>query len=165
MGQRMHISLIAAMARHRVIGKDNGLPWRLPADLKHFKTVTLGKPVIMGRKTFESIGKPLPGRTNIVVTRDPAFAAEGCDIAHSLDAAIAAAGDVPEAMIIGGANLYAQALPRATRLYLTLIDVEVEGDAWFPDYNKDEWREVECVAGTQDDNNHHPHRFVVMERQ
>ncbi len=136
------ISLIVAMAHDRVIGKDNQMPWHLPADLKHFKAVTLGKPVIMGRKTFESIGMPLPGRKNIIVTRRQDFVAEDCVVVNTLDAALQAAGDVEEVMIIGGANIYGQMLDRADRLYLTLIDLDTDGDTRFPEYQHLEWREM-----------------------
>ena len=158
------LSLIAALSRNRVIGKDNQLPWRLPADLKHFKAVTLGKPVIMGRKTFESIGKPLPGRANIVVTRDPKFHAAGIAIAHSLDDALAQAHDAPEIMLIGGAQLYTQALAHAQRLYLTLIHADVDGDAHFPDYEPADWRETAREDHAPDDSTPHPYSFVVLER-
>jgi dihydrofolate reductase len=158
------LAIIAALSRNRVIGKDNQLPWRLPADLKHFKAVTLGKPVIMGRKTFESIGKPLPGRANIVVSRDPHFHADGIAVAHSLDDALAQAHAAPEIMLIGGAQLYAQALPRAQRLYLTLIDTDIEGDAHFPDYDPSDWRETAREDHAADVNNPYPYSFVVLER-
>ena len=138
-----NINVIAAMARNRVIGIDNTLPWRLPEDLKHFKALTLGHHIIMGRKTYESIGKPLPGRTTVIVTRDPAYRVEGCLTAHSIDAAIAACGDDPEVFFVGGAALYAQVLPRADRLYLTEIQAEYAGDAHFPEFDMDQWRESE----------------------
>ena len=121
------IALIAALAENRVIGRKNRLPWRLPADLRRFKSLTMGKPVIMGRKTYESIGKPLPGRSNIVVTRDPDYRAQGCQVVHSLDQALEAGAGHAEVMVIGGAELYRQALGRAQRMYLTLVRAEVEG--------------------------------------
>lgn len=138
----MVISLIAAMDKHRVIGKDNTLPWKISADLKRFKELTSGKPVIMGRKTFESIGKPLPNRTNIIITRDKNYMASGCIVVHSVEGALKAAAVGKEVMVIGGAEIYKQFLPRANRLYLTLINEEFEGDAYFPEYNKNEWKEV-----------------------
>ncbi|HEY5790823.1 MAG TPA: dihydrofolate reductase, partial [Gammaproteobacteria bacterium] len=128
----MQLALIAALDRNRLIGRDNALPWHLPADLQHFKRLTLGKPVLMGRRTWESLGRPLPGRHNIVLSRDPAFRAEGATVVGSLDAALEAAGDAAEAMVIGGAAFYATMLPRARRLYLTEVDGEFDGDAWFP---------------------------------
>jgi dihydrofolate reductase len=141
------VSLIAALARNRVIGAGNRLPWHLPEDLKHFKRLTMGAPVIMGRKTHESIGKPLPGRRNIVVTRRPGARWDGCETAASLEAALALAGDVPEVFVIGGAELYAAALPRADRMHLTLLDADYEGDARFPDFDPGDWRETAREPG------------------
>ena len=129
----MRISLIAAMARNHVIGKDNQMPWHVPADLQHFKKITMGKPVIMGRKTFESIGRPLPGRQNIIISRDTAYLADGVDVVSSPAEALSLVGDAKEVMIIGGGQIYQHFLPMATDLYLTLIDAESEGDAWFPE--------------------------------
>src|SRR5262245_8417642 len=126
------VSLIVAMAENGVIGRDNALPWRLPEDLRRFKTITMGKPVIMGRKTFESIGKPLPGRTNIVLTRDKSWSADGVSVVHSFDEAMARAGEVAEVAVIGGAELFRMALARADRIYLTLVHAEVAGDVVFP---------------------------------
>jgi len=144
-------ALVAALARNRVIGVGSHLPWRLPEDLARFKRLTMGAPVIMGRKTRESIGRPLPGRRNIVVTRERAATWEGCVVAHSLDEALALADDAPEAFVIGGAELYAQALPRAARLYLTLIDADYAGDAWFPEFDAAAWREVARESGVSAD--------------
>lgn len=144
----VRIAMIAAMARNRVIGLDNRLPWHLSDDLKRFKQLTLGKPIVMGRKTFDSIGRPLPGRDNLVVSRDPHFHADGVEVFASVGAALergqalAAASGVDELMVIGGAQLYAQLLLRADRLYLTVIDADIDGDAWFPVFCEDEWREV-----------------------
>ncbi len=128
----MKIAIVVAMAANRVIGRDNQLPWHLPADLKHFKQLTLGKPVVMGRKTYASIGRPLPERTNIVVTRDRDYEAPGCVVVHSLDEALAAAGEAAEVMVIGGAGIYRQVLPRTDTLYLTEVHAEFEGDTLFP---------------------------------
>lgn len=158
------ISLIAAMAHNRVIGKDNQMPWHMPADLKHFKATTLGKPVIMGRKTFESIGRALPGRQNIVVTRDASFEAPGCDIAHSLEAAVSLAGDVAEIIIMGGGQLYQAALPMANRMYLTFIDLSTEGDAHFPAWDSEEWVIVDRETHSHDDKNPYDYSFVKLER-
>lgn len=144
-------ALVAALARHRVIGVGNRLPWRLPEDLARFKRLTMGAPVIMGRKTRESIGRPLPGRRNIVVTRARDATWEGCVVARSLDAALAAADDAAVAFVIGGAELYAQALPRADRLHLTLIDADYAGDAWFPEFDAAAWREVARQSGVSAD--------------
>lgn len=158
------LSLIAALADNRVIGRDNRMPWHLPEDLKRFKRVTLGAPVIMGRKTFESIlaalGKPLPGRTNIVVTRNRDYAQPGCTVASSLDEAIALAGAAEQVFVVGGGEIYAQALPRAQRLYLTLVHIDVDGDAYFPAFAASEWREIEREAGTGDP----AFEFVTYER-
>lgn len=140
------LSLIVAMTPERVIGRDNGLPWHLPADLKHFKTVTMGKPVVMGRKTYESIGFALPGRHNIVVTSRPDFAAEGITAVTSLDAAVRAAGAVEEIMIIGGALLYAAALPMADRLYVTCVKASIAGDTFFPEVDWSQWLQIERSA-------------------
>lgn len=136
------LSLIAAMDRQRLIGRNNALPWRLPEDLRHFKATTLGRPVIMGRKTWESLGRPLPGRRNIVVSRNTAYRPDGGELAASLEAALALAGDAEEVFVIGGAELYRQALPLAQRLYLTEIDASHTGDAWFPAFAADEWQET-----------------------
>ena len=147
---RPRLSILAAVARNGVIGRDNALPWHLPGDLKRFKALTLGHPVVMGRKTFESIlaanGKPLPGRENIVVTRARDYAAAGCRVVHSLEAALACA-DGAEAFVIGGAEIYVLALPLAERLYLTEIDADFEGDARFPRYDRGDWVEVAREAG------------------
>lgn len=137
------LSIIVAMANQRVIGVDNTLPWRLSADLKRFKAITMGKPIIMGRKTWDSIGRPLPGRLNIVITRDQNLHLDGAEVAHSLDAAIVLAENEnsDEIMIMGGANIYEQALPLASKLYLTLIDLSVQGDAWFPEWQSHDWQQ------------------------
>lgn len=147
------VAMIAALARNRVIGVDNRLPWYLPEDLRFFKRMTQAKPLVMGRKTFESIGRPLPGRLNIVVTRDPGFHHEGVRVCHDLDAALALADRqatidaAEEIMVMGGAQIYAQALPLASHLYLTEVDIEVEGDARFPALDMAEWEEVQRVPG------------------
>ena len=136
------VCLVAAMAANRVIGKNNALPWHLPPDLKRFKALTLGHPVVMGRKTYESIGKPLPGRRNLVITRNRDYLAAGCEVVHSLDAALAACADDKEIYIIGGAELYRDSLPHAQRLEFTEIHAEFDGDARFPEYSPAEWCET-----------------------
>ena len=136
----MSVALVVARAANGVIGRDGGLPWYLPADLKHFRALTLGRPVVMGRRTFESIGRPLPGRHNIVLTRDPAWTAAGATVVGDLAAALAAAGDGPEAMIIGGAAVYAAALPLATCVYLTEVDAAPAGDTVLPPFDPAVWR-------------------------
>lgn len=131
MNDRRQLSLVVAMTPDRVIGREGGLPWHLSADLQHFKAVTMGHPIVMGRKTYESIGRPLPGRHNIAVTRSRDFAADGVTVVHSLDEALQAAGDAPEIMIIGGAQLYAATLPLADRLFVTQVQANVPGDTFF----------------------------------
>ncbi len=159
------VSIIVAMARNRVIGAGGTLPWHLPADLRHFRSVTMGKPIIMGRRTHESIGRPLPGRHNIVVSRREDFRpAEGCSRALSLAHALEIAGAVEEAMVVGGAALYLEALERARRIYLTEVHVEVAGDVWFPSFDREAWREVERLDRAADEANPHPHSFVLLER-
>lgn len=159
------ISLIAAMAHNRVIGKDNDMPWHMPADLKHFKAVTLGKPVIMGRRTFESIGRPLPGRRNVVITSNAHWHAEGVDVVHSPEDALQLVVDEPEVMIIGGGKIYQHYLSLATSLYLTFIDLDVEGDTQFPDWlSVGHWTEVEKECHRPDDKNAHPYQFVTLTR-
>jgi dihydrofolate reductase len=162
--QRPLISLIAAMADNRVIGRDNGLPWRLPADLRHFKALTLGKPIVMGRKTWESLPGLLPGRRHIVITGNRDYHADDCVVVNSIEAAIEAAGDVEEVMIVGGGALYRAMLPRADRLYLTLVHMEVEGDTHFPDFDPSAWRETARESHGADDSNPCPYTFLTLER-
>lgn len=135
-----HLSIIAAMALNRVIGRDNRLPWHLPNDLKHFKALTLGKPMLMGRKTWESLPGILPGRRHIIISRNPNYQATGAELATDLDAAIRLAGPVEEVMLVGGAQLYTQALPLADRLYLTLVKATLDGDAFFPEFDQSSWQ-------------------------
>ena len=162
----MIISLIWAMDDNRLIGSNNGLPWKLPADMKWFRQHTLGKPIIMGRKTYESFGaKPLPERTNIVITRDPDYCSEGAVIAHSIDEAIEQAGDAEELMIIGGASFYQQMLPSADRLYITRVLGQFEGDAWFPDFDLNDWQLIEQHTHAIDDRNKHACTFQIYERK
>lgn len=160
----MIVSMIAALAHDRVIGLDNKMPWHLPAELQLFKRATLGKPVVMGRSTFESIGRPLPGRLNIVMSRNAAYQAEGVTVVATLDEAVKAAGDVEELMIIGGATIYQQCLPMANRLYLTHIDLQTKGDTWFPDYTEFAWNEIESESYDADEKNKHSYRFSLLER-
>ncbi len=158
------ISIIVAMSENRVIGNDNSLPWYLPADLKHFKAMTIGKPIVMGRKTWESLPGKLPDRTHIIITSNPDYVAEGCVVVHSLEQALEAMGDVPEVMIVGGAMLYAQTLPIADRLYLTLVETQVEGDALFPEYDPGQWQEVERKHHPADEKNPYAYSFVTLSR-
>ncbi|MEX0731394.1 MAG: type 3 dihydrofolate reductase [Aquisalimonadaceae bacterium] len=139
----MKISLIAALTRDRVIGRDNDLPWRIRADMRFFRETTMGKPIIMGRRNFESIGRPLPKRTNIILTRDRNYTAEGCLIAHDVDQAMKLAEGAMEIMVIGGAEIYRLFLPRADRLYLTWVDAEIDGDTHFPEFQAEDWDVVE----------------------
>jgi dihydrofolate reductase len=147
-----HITLVAAMGRNRAIGLRGRMPWHLPADLAHFKRATMGKPVVMGRKTWETIGRALPGRQNLVVSRNPAFVAEGCQVVSSLVEAIESA-DGFEVMVIGGGELYAQALPLASRLILTMVDAEPDADTWFPEWHASEWLLVTSERHPPDANN------------
>lgn len=158
------ISVIAALARNRVIGIENRLPWRLPEDLAHFKALTLGHPILMGRRTFESLGRPLPGRTNIVISRNPGYCRDGCLVAGSIADAIALCADADEIFFIGGAELYAQAIPLADRLYLTEVDIEAAGDAWFPDYDRSAFREVSRDTRTGEKGDALGFDFVVYEK-
>lgn len=160
----MHISIISAMAANRTIGINNTLPWRLPEDLKYFKALTLGHHILMGRKTWESIGKSLPGRTTVIITRGGYPAPEGVKIAHSLQEAIDICGADEEIFFVGGAELYAQALPLADRLYLTEIQADVEGDAWFPEYDRAHWREISRDKRL-DETSSLEYHFVVYDRQ
>ena len=136
------LSIIVAMAKNRTIGINNTLPRRIPEDLKHFKALTMGHHLIMGRKTFESIGKPLPGRTTVVVSRDRSLKIDGCVVAHSLQEAVAACANDPQIFMVGGADIYAQALGLADKLYITEIQQDVAGDAWFPEFDRSEWLEM-----------------------
>jgi dihydrofolate reductase len=157
------ISLIAAMDQARLIGRDNGLPWRLPNDLKFFKRTTLGKTVLMGRKTWESLGRPLPERDNWVLTRDAGFAAVGARVFNRLDEALAAAP--AELVVIGGAELYRQLLPQVQRMYLTLVHGRFEGDAWFPEFDAAQWREIAREDHPADERHAVPYSFVTLERR
>lgn len=159
------ISLIAALTPDHVIGKGNDLPWRIPDDLRHFKRTTRGKPVIMGRKNHLSIGRPLPDRHNIVMTRDPDFQAPGCTIAADADAALAAAGDADEVMIIGGAEIYRLFLPRADRLYLTWVHTVIDGDTWFPTFEQTDWRVIDDHHQAPDDNTPYSLHFQTLDRR
>ena len=162
--KKPRVSVIAAHAKNRVIGIENRLPWRLPEDLAHFKALTLGHPILMGRKTFESLGRPLPGRTNVVITRNRDYRPDGCMVADSIPAALALCADADEIFFIGGAELYAQAIPLADRLYLTEVDIEAAGDAWFPDYDRRAFREVSRESHTGGKGDVLGFDFVVYER-
>lgn len=167
----MKLTMIAAQAENRVIGRNNQLPWYLPEDLKYFKRVTMGKPIIMGRKTYESIGKPLPGRTNIVLTSQPGFSAEGVVVCHSMDEAVEHASAVAEvngcdeAVVIGGEAIYTEMLPRADRIYLTEVHAQVEGDAFFPAFDRGDWQEVARESFARSGPNPYDYSFVVLDRR
>jgi len=152
------------MDKNRLIGRENGLPWHLPADFAHFKAVTMGKPVIMGRKTFESIGKPLPGRKNIVVSRS-GFTADGVITVPGIDEALEQVSDADEVMIIGGASFYQQLIDRADKMYLTLVDADCEGDAWFPVFDVDEWDIVDEAAHEKDEKNNYTFKMITYKRK
>jgi dihydrofolate reductase len=160
----MALNIIVAMASNRVIGNHNKMPWHLPADFVWFRKHTLGHPVIMGRKTFESIGKPLPGRRNIVVSRNPQWHAEGCDTFSSLNAALASCGPAGHTFVIGGASLYIEALPVADRLYVTAVDATPEGDTYFPALPAGQWREDWREHRGADEKNTYAMDFVILNR-
>lgn len=161
------ISFIVAAAKNRVIGKEGGIPWYLPADLAHFKQITMGHPMIMGRKTYESIGRVLPGRTNIVITRQKDYASEGSRVVSSIEQAIEEAKlaeGSEEVFIIGGQEIYKQAMPLVDKIYLTKVHVTVEGDTFFK-FDASEWQEVVREAHNADDNNQYNYEFIVLERR
>lgn len=158
------ITLIVAVSQNGVIGSDNRLPWRLPDDLKRFKLLSLGKPVVMGRRTFESIGRPLPGRANIVVSRQAGLAIEGVVVAGSLDAALAAAGTVPEVVVIGGAEIFRQVLPRTDIIHLTRVHARVAGDVVFPELDPGQWRETAVEHHPADERHQYAFTFVTLQR-
>jgi dihydrofolate reductase len=167
----LQIALIAALANNGVVGRDNQLPWHLPGDLPYFRRITMGKPVVMGRKTWDSIGRPLPGRTNIVISRQPDLELEGARVVDTVAAALALAeavaeiDGVTELMVIGGAQIYALALPLAQRLYLTEVHAEVTGDARFPDWERSQWLEISRDRHSARDSNPYDYSFVVYERR
>jgi dihydrofolate reductase len=161
----LRLTLVVAMADNGVIGRDGTLPWHLPDDLRHFKARTLGKPVLMGRRTFDSIGKPLPGRRNLVLTRGTMSGVSGIELVASLDAACVLAQDVPELCVIGGASVYAQSLAAATRIYLTQVHGEVLGDTYFPMSEFSGWRELERVEHPSDARHAYAMSFLTLERE
>jgi dihydrofolate reductase len=158
------VTLIVAVADSGVIGRDNALPWHLPEDLKRFKRLTMGKPIVMGRKTFESIGKPLPGRHNIVLTRDSGYRREGITVVHDVEAAIRAAGDAPEIMVIGGAELFRVFRGQATRVQLTRVHANVSGDVMWPELDTREWRRLDHEEHPADERHAHAMTFELWER-
>lgn len=162
----MKLSILVAMSNGRVIGREGQLPWRLSADLQRFKRLTMGHPIIMGRKTFESIGRPLPGRQSIVISRQPDFHAEGVQVANDLHDALRIAGNASnEVFVIGGAQIYALALPFADRLYITLVEADIGGDTYFPDWNSQQWQLVEETWHPADAKNAYATRFQIFDRR
>ncbi|WP_336495223.1 type 3 dihydrofolate reductase [Aliivibrio fischeri] len=159
----MKISMIAAMAKNRIIGIDNQMPWHLPADFAWFKKCTMGKPIVMGRKTYESIGRPLPGRLNIVLSRDANLQIDGVTCVTSIEEAKQAAGDIEELMIIGGGSIYQTCLADADKLYLTFIDADIKGDTQFPDWGEG-WSQTHSEMYSKDEKNQYDMEFVVLER-
>ena len=159
------ISIIVAVAKNGVIGDKNSLLWHLREDMIHFRTTTSGHPVVMGRKTYDSIGRPLPKRTNVVITRDTNLAIEGCTVVHSLDEAVAMFDKSEEVFIIGGAQIYKQALPIADRIYLTVIDKEYEGDTSFPEIDYSTWNEISREEHSSGEEFEHPFAFITLERK
>lgn len=160
----MILSIIVAMDEQGTIGRENRLPWRLSADLKHVKATTMGKPIIMGRKTHESIGKPLPGRENIIITRNVNYKSEGCTVFTNIDNALKYCQHHDEVVCMGGAELYRQILSKVSRIYLTEVHAKVEGDTFFPEFNRDEWQEVSRENHSKDEKNEIDYSFVVLER-
>jgi dihydrofolate reductase len=160
----MRVAFVVAYANGRVIGRDNALPWRMPADTRRLRALTMGKPLIMGRRTYDSIGRPLEGRTSIVLTRDPEFHPEGVLVARTSDEALALAGSAEEVIVFGGTEVFRQFLPRADRLYLTEIDADIPGDRTFPEIDPREWREIERTEHQPDERNPHPYRFLTLDR-
>lgn len=158
------LSAVVAVSDNDVIGRDNGLPWHLPADLQHFKRLTLGKPMLMGRKTYESIGRPLPGRRNLVLTRSAGFAPPGVEVCHTLAQALASVADQPELMIIGGAALFEQTLPATGRIYLTRVHATVAGDVLLPPLDQAQWREAEREERAADAANPIALSFITLDR-
>jgi dihydrofolate reductase len=159
------VSIVVAMDERGAIGRGGGLPWRLSDDLKRFKALTMGKPIVMGRRTWDSIGKPLPGRHNIVVTRRTGFEVPGVTVAASLDDALLAAGDVPEVCIIGGAEIYRLALPRTDLIHLTRVHAVVDADTYFPELTAEDWDEVVIERRPADARHSYPYSFVELRRR
>jgi dihydrofolate reductase len=160
----MIISIIVAVAENGVIGSDNRLPWHLPDDLKRFKALSVGKPIVMGRRTFDSIGRPLPGRTNIVISRQSRLAIDGVRVVHSLDAALTVAGPVPEIVVIGGAEIFRQVLPRTNTIHLTRVHAPVAGDVFFPELDPAMWREAAVEHHAADERHQYAFSFVTLQR-
>lgn len=160
----MKVALIVAMDEQGLIGKDNDLPWKISADLQYFRRTTMGKPIIMGRNTHESIGRPLPGRQNIVISSQQNYRAEGCDVVQSIDAALALCSDAEQVMVMGGASLYQQILPLADTLYLTRVHASLDGDTWFPEWSEQDWQLISSEDHQADENNEFDYSFQLYQR-
>tara|TARA_B100000953_G_scaffold240756_1_gene202415 strand:+ start:4417 stop:4902 length:486 start_codon:yes stop_codon:yes gene_type:complete len=161
----MQLSIIVAMDKNRVIGKDGTLPWHISSDLKNFKKITMGKPILMGRKTHESIARPLPGRENIILTKNQNYFSEGCVVKNNLDEVFSHCEKVTELMVMGGATLYEQTLDKAEKLYVTEVRASIDGDTFFPEYDPDQWTEIAKDSFKADENNEYDYSFTVLERK
>lgn len=161
----MKLAIIVATDQQGLIGKENDLPWKLSADLQYFRRVTMGKPLIMGRNTHESIGRALPGRKNIIVTKSEDYQAEGCTVVNSIADALLACDQFEEVMVMGGASLYEQLLPKADKLYLTQVHASLTGDTWFPEWQKNEWSELSREDHQADEKNDYDYSFIVYEKR
>ena len=161
----MQLSIIVAMDRNRVIGRGGVLPWHISSDLKNFKKITMGKPILMGRKTHDSIGKPLPGRENIILTNNKKYSAEGCTVKNTLDEVYSYCEEQLELVVMGGAILYSQTLDKADKLYITEVNASVNGDTFFPEYKSSQWREISRESFNADENNEFDYSFTVLERK
>ena len=161
----MHLSIIVAMGKNRVIGKNGMLPWHISSDLKNFKKITMGKPISMGRKTYESIGRPLPGRENIILTKNKNYFAEGCIVKNTIDEVFSYCQKVPELMIMGGAALYEQTLHKAKRLYITEVNATTDGDVFFPEFDRNQWLEISRNSFEASENDDFDYIFKILERK
>ena len=161
----MQLSIIVAMDRNRVIGRGGALPWHISSDLKNFKKITMGKPILMGRKTHDSIGKPLPGRENIILTNNKKYSAEGCIVKNTLDDVYLYCEKQLELVVMGGAILYSQTLDKAEKLYITEVNASVNGDTFFPEYKSSQWREISRESFNAGENNEYDYSFTVLERK
>ena len=161
----MHLSIIVAMGKNRVIGKNGMLPWHISSDLKNFKKITMGKPILMGRKTYESIGRPLPGRENIILTKNKNYFAEGCIVKNTIDEVFSYCQKVPELMVMGGAALYEQTLYKVKRLYITEVNATTDGDVFFPEFDRNEWVEISRNSFEASENDDFDYIFKILERK
>lgn len=160
----MHISAIVAMSENRVIGRNNQLPWHLPADLRHFKQITMGHPIVMGRKTYASIGRPLPGRRNIIISRNTNFQTQGCEVFNTIDDALLALKNAEDIFVIGGAQLFEEFLPRIETLYLTVVHADISGDVFFPEMDSSQWQEIVREDHLADGDNEYAYSFITLKK-